>query len=100
MGNPVSKLKESAKNENAEQRIEREQRLNILEKMLTYRLENAKASMIAGERGDQEIHCGVVVEYRQQIYVETAEKSSSTLDDSIKEFFGGHILQGSRNWCL
>ena len=93
MGNPVSSLRKKLDKANAEEE-KKQERLNILEKMVDNHLENAKASILNGERGDQEIHTGTVVEFNKQVNIKLSSKESDDLDKAIKEFFGGNILGG------
>ena len=93
MGNPVSSLRKKLDHANAEEE-KKQERLNILEKMVDNHLENAKASILNGERGDQEIHTGTVVEFNKQVNIKLSSKESDDLDKAIKEFFGGNILGG------
>lgn len=71
-----------------------QERLNVLEKMVENHLENAKASILNGERGDQEIHTGTVVQFSKQVNIQITNKESDSLDKAIKDFFGGEILGG------
>ena len=93
MGNPISSLRQKVDQANAEEEKEQE-RLNVLEKMVENHLENAKASILNGERGDQEIHTGTVVEFIKQVNIKLSSKPSDALDKIIKDFFGGDILGG------
>ena len=93
MGNPVSKIRHNLDHSEEEQR-EMKERLNVLEKMVNFRLENAKEQMIRGERGDQEIHTGTVVELNQQVNIDLSKQESPELEEAIKEFFSGHIVKG------
>ena len=71
MGAAVSAVRKQMDHSD-ENREAMEQRLNILEKMVNYHLDTAKMSMLSGERADQEIHTGTVVEFRKQVNVQGA----------------------------
>ena len=90
MGISISKLR---KQQEAE-KVEMQERLNVLEKMVNYHLDNAKTEMLAGERNDQEIHTGTVVEFIKQVNITMSKEESPDLDDAVQEFFGGNILNG------
>ena len=70
------------------ERKKMEQRLSILEKMVNQHLETAKEVMLNGDRNDQQIHTGKVVELTKQVYVSYykggAEDTSKTSDDDKK----------------
>ena len=71
-----------------------QERLNVLEKMVNFHLDNAKTQMLAGERGDQEIHTGTVVEFSKQVNITMSKKPSPELEEAIDSFFGGDLLGG------
>jgi len=93
MGSPISKLRESI-SQSDDERTEKEERLNILEMMVKSRLENAKRLMLNGERGDQEIHTGTVVELNHQVSVVLASTPHPELETAISDFFSGRISSG------
>ena len=93
MGNPISSLRKKIDQANTEEE-KKQERLNVLEKMVENHLENAKASILNGERGDQEIHTGTVVEFNKQVNIKIFDKQSDVLENAIKDFFGGNILGG------
>ena len=88
MGSEISALRNALDTSDAE-REKMEERLNILEKMVNYHLENAKISMLNGERSDQQIHTGTVVEFSKQVNISVSKEASTELQDAIKDFFGG-----------
>lgn len=102
MGAVISALRQQLDHSEEEQKA-MQQRLNILEKMVNYRLDIAKTSMLNGERGDQEIHTGTVVEFRKQVSV-TIDKGSSddenSLEGMVKDFFGGQFMAGIEKLIL
>ena len=52
MGNPISKLRKEIDQSEAEKE-KMQERLNILEKMVNYHLENAKNEILNGNKNDQ-----------------------------------------------
>ena len=51
------------------EKVKMQERLNVLEKMVNFHLDSAKNEMLAGERNDQEIHTGTVVEFQKQVNI-------------------------------
>ena len=94
MGNPVSKIRNEIKEDKLEKKHEMEQRLHILEKMVDSRLQNQMIQIIAGERGDEEIHAGTVVELHRQVNIKETEKDSQELSGAIDDFFGADLQGG------
>lgn len=97
MGNPISLLRKELTKADEEKRKDMEQRLQILEKMVTGRLENEMHHILAGERGDQEIHTGTVVEMHRQINITQKEGGSQDIKDAIGDFFSGDFIGGLEN---
>ena len=96
MGNPISSLREQVNQAEAE-KVKQQERLNVLEKMVENHLEGAKASILNGERGDQEIHTGTIVEFNKQVNIKLSSKPSDDLEDAINNFFGGNISGGFKD---
>ena len=96
MGNPISSLREQV-DQAEEEKVKQQERLNVLEKMVENHLEGAKASILNGERGDQEIHTGTVVEFSKQVNIKLSSKPSDDLENAIDDFFGGNISGGFKN---
>ena len=90
MGSPISKLR----NQQEAEKREMQERLTVLEKMVNYHLDNAKTQMLAGERNDQEIHTGTVVEFIKQVNITMIKEENPDLDHAVKEFFGGKVVNG------
>ena len=93
MGNPISKLRKQLDLADAE-KAKMQERLNVLEKMVNFHLDNAKTDMLAGDRLDQEIHTGTVVEFSKQVSVTMTNEPNPELEDAISDFFGGNLLGG------
>ena len=70
-------------------RKKKQERLNVLEKMVENHLENAKASILNGERGDQEIHTGTVVEFNKQVNIKYLTNNLMFLRRPLKIFLVG-----------
>ena len=94
MGQSVSTIRDEAKRANEDTRRKMEERLQILEKMVQGNLEKQQHHIIAGERGDQEIHSGTVVQAFKQVNVVMSEKGSTDLENAIDDFFQGSYMSG------
>ena len=94
MGLSVTKIRDELKCPNEDTRRKMEERLQILEKMVQGNLDKQQATIIAGQRGDQEIHSGTVVQAFKQVNIVMEEKTSTDLEDAIKEFFEGSFMTG------
>lgn len=94
MGNPISKIRAEAEQADEAKKMQMEERLQILEKMVTSRLQTAQASIVKGQRGDQEVHSGVIVEEFKQISIVQTSKASPVLKEAIDNFFSGNFLKG------
>jgi len=94
MGIPVSKVRAEIRDEfdpSDGERIKQEERMNLLEMMVNSRLENAKLSILNGDRNDQQIHAGTVVEYTQQVNVALSTRINPDLHEAITDFLGGTL---------
>ena len=96
MGNPISKLRKELDQADAE-KAKMQERLNVLEKMVNYHLYNAQTEMLAGERSDQEIHTGTVVEFSKQVNISMSSEPNPELEDAIGDFFGGSLSSGFKS---
>lgn len=94
MGQKISQVRDEAKKADREVRLEMEERLQILEKMVHGQLANQHKHIIAGERGDQEIYSGTVVEEFKQVNIVMQEKASQDLEDAVDSFFSGSVMKG------
>ena len=97
MGNPISKVRAEATKADEQQKLIMEQRLQILEKMVDGRIANEMTSILAGERNDQEIHSGTIVQMHKQINIWQSEKESQQIKDAIGDFFSGDLVGGLEN---
>jgi len=96
MGNPVSKLRDEISQADAEKEKKAE-RLNVLEKMVKSHLAIAKRKMLSGERNDEEIHAGTIVDYSEQVSISITTTPSPDLESAINGFFGGNLESGFVN---
>ena len=55
---------------------------------------NESANILAGQRNDQEIHAGTIVEMHKQINITQSEGESQELKDALKDFFSGDLIGG------
>ena len=94
MGANVSDVRKNTREDDIESRTKFEQRLQILEKMVSGRLENQQSSIISGERGNQEIHSGTVVEVHRQVNIVISEKGDQDLEEAIGGFFSADMIKG------
>ena len=94
MGNPISKVREAAEAADEKAKQEMQERLNILEKMLHGRLDNEMSNILNGQRGDQEIHAGTIVELHKKAYITESKEESQELKDAIGDFFHGKFIDG------
>ena len=97
MGTEISRIRDEVKAAGEDTRQDMEQRLQILDKMVHGRLDNQQRSIIAGERGDQEIHSGTLVEEHQQVNIVMEEKAAQKLEDAIDSFFSFDLIGGLVN---
>ena len=94
MGNPISKVRAEAKAADEKAKQQMEERMNILEKMVTARLTNQTHSILEGQTDDQEIHSGTVVAKHRQINITESSKESQQIKDAIGDFFSGDFMGG------
>ena len=94
MGQEISAIRKELELADEENKQEKMQRLQILEKMVIGRLEQQKHSILAGERNDEEIHAGTIVSMDQQICIKQSEGTSQDLDKSINDFFSEDLAGG------
>ena len=100
MGNPISTVRKTLKEQNEDDRKDREQQLQILEKMIEGKLESARHQIIGGERGDLMIHGGTIVELHRQINIDVTEGGqdiAEAINSTLDCFFSGDIMGGIKN---
>ena len=93
MGNKIQALRNEIDQSDAEKE-KMQERLNILEKMVNYHLDSSKNTMLNGDKNDQEIDTGTVVEFSKQVNISMTGKPSDDLEEAIKSFFGDSIKEG------
>eukprot|EP00731_Ephydatia_muelleri_P037837 Em0575g4a len=69
-----------------------EERLKLLEKMVTNHLTLQKQHILNGERNDQEIHEGTIVREYQQMYVTDSRELSNEIEKTVDSLFSGDFL--------
>lgn len=87
MGQAVSKIREEAEYADDHDKRKMEERMRILERMVQSHLDKQKHHIIAGERGNQEIYSGTVVEEFKQVNLVMEGKASPQLEMAIDDFF-------------
>ena len=93
MGTPISSLRKEIDQSEGEKETMQE-RLNILEKVVNYQLDSAKNEMLNGDKNDQEIDTGTVVEFSKQVNISISGKPSDDLEEAIKDFLGDSMEEG------
>jgi hypothetical protein len=94
MGNPITKVRNEAEAADQVEKQKMQEQMDILEKMIHGKLDNEKTKIIMGERNDQEIHSGVIVQMHRQINITESDKESQEISDAIGDFFSGELIQG------
>jgi hypothetical protein len=94
MGQSASAIRKAAEAAEEAEKIKLEERLQILERMITGRLRNAKNNILAGQRNDEEIHAGIIVEELQHISIVETEKGSDDIKGAVDDFFSGNFMKG------
>ena len=79
---------------NEDTRRKMEERLHILEKMVLGHLDMQQHHIIAGERGDQQIHSGTVVQVFKQVNIVVQDQPSEDIEGAIDNFFKGSFMSG------
>eukprot|EP00731_Ephydatia_muelleri_P012733 Em0007g43a len=69
-----------------------EERLKLLEKMVTNHLTLQKQHILNGERNDQKIHEGTTVREYQQMYVTDSRELSNEIEKTVDSLFSGDFL--------
>ena len=90
----MSTIRKEARELNDMEKRRMEERLQILEKMVNGRLQKQHSHILTGERGDQEIHSGTIVEACKQVNIVLSSKPSDDLVEAIDEFFSGNFMSG------
>ena len=75
------------------------EKLAMLEKMAHAQLESKVDTILHGKSDDEEIHKGKVVAKHQQIYCDASSKPDQ-VENAIKDFFDGDLLEGAKNLIL
>ena len=91
MGNAIGLVRNEIQ-EAQKGKEESEERLRLLEKMVTNHLTLQKQHILNGERNDQEIHEGTIVHEYQQMYVTNSNKQSNEIEKTVDSLFSGDFL--------
>ena len=94
MGQSIEKIRKEAKYNDDIDKREKEERLRVLEKMVKGHLSEEQTRIINGERGDQEIHSGTIVEEFKEVNLVLTSTPSEDLTGAIDSFFEGNFLGG------
>ena len=94
MGDSISKIRKEATYAADQEKQKMEERMQILERMVASHLDKVHNLVINGERGDQEIHSGTVVEQFKQVNLKMSSKASPELESAIDDILGGSFLKG------
>ena len=66
-----------------------QERLDVLEKVILYQLQNAKTSILDGEMGNHKVHAGQIVAIHREVNIILANKLSDKLEkEAITNLFG------------
>ena len=93
MGTSVSKLRKEVTVDD-ELKQEFVERLQILERMADFRLENEMTKILSGERTDQDIDTGTIVSVQKMVYVKTEMGQSEVVKDVIHQLFSSDRTGG------
>lgn len=95
MGQSVSKIREEVANYATElERQQMQERIRILQKMVESHLDKQQHHILNGERGNQEIHSGTVVEEFKQVNLKLEGKPSPDLEGAVDSFFDRSFMTG------
>ena len=99
MGSALSTVREDTRRADRETRLEMEERLKLLEKMVHSHLENQQIHIVVGSSGDQEPICtGMVVDVFKKVNIVMSSRSKENMspfvNDLINSFFGEVKLRG------
>ena len=98
MGSPLSTVREAIKQTQAD-RVQAEERLQMLEKMIKGHLREAKTHILNGERGDQEIHSGTIVQEFTEVSIKT-DSAPNKAEEIVNAFFSGDWKTGLKTIIL
>ena len=96
MGNAIGNARKAVQ-EAQEGKEASEERLRLLEKMVTNHLTLQKQHILNGERNDQEIHEGTIVREYQQMYITDSREPSSEIVKTVDSLFSGDFLGALKN---
>ena len=94
MGQAISDIREQAEHESDETKMEFEERLQILEKLIEQRLETKTVHILNGEKNDQQIDTGTVVSLHKMVYINMGKGEGDELKTTIHKIFSGDFISG------
>lgn len=98
MGTGISNARKVLENKEAKEAAM--EQLNILEKLVHEKLNNAQKNMLNGSMGDEEIHSGTVVYSYKRVYVKCTSKPSKEIDNCIDDIFSGDFKDGIKDLVM
>ena len=91
MGTSISTIREDTITADRETRLEIEERLKLLEKMVRSQLEEEYLSVVAEDSG---IHTGMVVDVLKKVNIVMSSRCTDKVEDIIDSFFSEVMLKG------
>lgn len=93
MGNPISRIQDEAIYANNEDKLLKEERLKLMEKMVSTHLQLKKLNILSmKERRNLKLHSHTAHDCQCQVNVLLANKPSQNLETAINNFFSGHMV--------
>ena len=94
MGTSISTIREDTIAADRETRLEIEERLKLLEKMVHSQLEEEYLSVVASGLSDSRIHAGMVVDVLKKVNIVMSSRCTEKVEDVIDSFFSEVMLKG------
>jgi len=100
MGNPISLIREEASCANDEEkvRMQNEEYLQLMEKMINAHLRIQQSRILAGLENYSKLKTHDLQEYKQ-VNILLSSKPSQDLKEAINDFFSSHIVKGLGKIC-
>ena len=92
MGQSIAKVRKEMTN--AEQKQEFAERLQVLEKMVEYKLHFKLGAILEGELNAQEIDGGTIVSLHKMVFIKTGDTESEDIKNVIHRLFSGDFVGG------
>ena len=94
MGTSISTIREDTITADRKTRLEIEERLKLLEKMVHSQLEEEYLSVVASGWSDNGIHTGMVVDVLKKVNIVMSSRCTEKVEDVIDSFFSEVMLKG------